>query len=1069
MAVPRPVRTHPAVPWRSGAGLRRSIALPTCAVLLVAAPTGVLGCRPRTEAPAAPAASVSPATQLPTPADLRALAAAPEGEQELAAGEIRRYSVELAAGEVVRVVAEQRGVDVGLKVVDPLGGTVITVDRPIAASGAERVTILAARPGRYTLEVGEAGDGTPGRYLLRVVDGPRPAGEPDRLRAAAERTFYAARAEERRKVPEGYEAAAEGYDRALRLWTEAGDRHGRAIAGARLGEVLATLGERQRAEAELTAALPLLVAVGELNRAADVHNSLGALARAAVDYDAAAEHYDRAMELAAESGNDAARARALENRGVLGLYRGEIESALADLAAARDGWHRLAMPKDELGTLLRIGAAYLQAGEADLAAAPLEQAHDLAARSRLEAEAAKALAQLAAVAVLRGEPGRGEELLGRAIPVFEVRGLDGELARALNDLGQIHRQTGRYDQALAELGRAATLFTEPRDVALMRMHTAWTLEGKGEADRALDLYPGLLAELRRLDEPDLVASVHYGWARAALAVGRLEEALEHIELAIAQVERRRRGFSDRSLGTAYGARKSDYYRVEVEILMRLDERHPGAGWDRKAVAASESGRARQLVASLTAARSGPAPLVDPGLAGEREELYSAIQGLEYALGDAGGASTVGGLVLVHRLRQLHAAAERLEARISEADPRLAVLAGPPFDLDRFRAELDPGTAVLVLSLGERRSWLWKITRDGLTSHPLADSETLDRLASGAYQLLARSRERRAAGELTRALQALSDALLGPVTEVLEAERLVMVADGAMHYVPLAALPTPTGAPGPAGLLLDRAEVVGLPSLAVLDQLRRLQRGRPVPPGLLAVVADPVTAASDDRLPPAARRPPGSRTPRLPEGLAELAADLGVSEFARLPWAGREADAILALAPADRRWQVRSFEASREAILTAPLGRYRYLHFAVHVVPDESHPHLSGLVLSRFAPDGTPRGDLLRLADVFHLDLPVDLVVLSGCRSGRGKELRGEGIIGLTRGFMTAGAPRVVVSLWDVNDRATKELMVAFYEGLLTRGLPPGAALRAAQQAVRAEPAWRAPYFWAGFVLQGDWR
>jgi CHAT domain-containing protein/tetratricopeptide (TPR) repeat protein len=970
---------------------------------------------------------------------------------------------------VVRVVVEQRGVDVALEVFDPDGGLLIRADRPIAAHSAERVTILAAQPGSHRLEVGEAGDGTPGRYLLRVVDGPRPAGEPDRLRAAAERLFYAARFEEKKRTRAGWAAAAKGYEEALRLWTGAGDRHGRAIAGARLGEVLGLLEERQRAEAELTAALPLLVAEGELNRAAEVHNSLGAVARAAVDYDAAAEHYRRAMELAAETGNDAAQARALENRGVLGLYRGEIASALDDLAAARDGWRRLDEPENEVGVLLRIGAAYLQAGEAGLAAAPLEQAYDLAARERLEVEAARALAQLAAADVLRGDLDRGVELLERAIPVFESKRLRGDLARALNELGQIHRQTGRYEEALAELGRAAELFTEPRDVAMMRMHIAWTLEGMGEAGRALDVYPGLLDEFRRLDDPDLVASVHYGWARAALGAGRLEEALGHIEQAIAQVERRRRGFAERSLGTAYGSRKSDYYRVEVEILMRLDERDPAAGWDRRAVAASESGRARQLVASLTAARSGPPPLVDPELDAARHELYRTIRGLEYALVDTGGAGTTGGLVLVHRLRRLRAAAERLETRIVDADPRLATLAEPPFDLARFRAALDPGTVVLVLSLGERRSWLWRITRDGLTSHPLPDAETLDRVAADAHRMLARSRERRAAAEVTRALQALSDLLLGPVAESLEAERLVMVADGAMHYVPLAALPAPAGAPGPAGPLLDRLETVGLPSLAVLDELRRLERGRPQPPGVLAVVADPVTAATDDRLPAAVRRPPDAKAPRLPDELAALAADLGVSEFARLFWAGPEADAILALAPADRRWDARSFEAHREAILDAPLGRYRYLHFAVHVVPDESRPYLSGLVLSRFTPDGAPRGGLLRLADVFALDLPVDLVVLSGCRSGRGKELRGEGIVGLTRGFMAAGAPRVVVSLWDVNDHATKELMVAFYDGLLRRGLRPGAALRAAQQTVRAEPAWQAPYYWAGFVLQGDWR
>lgn len=1022
----------------------------------------MIACRREPAAEPAPAADREPAMI----ASLRDLAAGLPEETHLAAGEAHAYAIELSAGEVVRVIAEQRGCDLALAVLDPREVETIRVDRPIGATGAERVTILAESAGRHRLEVREAG--TPGRYLLRVTDGPRPAGPADRRRVAAERAFYAARASEKLGTPEGRAAAADGYREALRLWTEAGDRQGRAIAGAALGSALLDRGNRTGAEDVLGEALPLLLAEGELATAAETRVTLGALARAAGDLEGAADHYDRAQALAGPGGNEAAGYRALQNRGVLEIYRGEIEAALESLAAARDGWRRLRRPIDESETLLRIGTAYLEAGEADLAEVPLQEAHDVAGSHR--PQAARALARLASVALLREEWSQGEQLLQRAAGEFEELELHADLARSLNDLGRIHRYQGRLDEALAEFERAATLFTTPRDVAIARMHAAWTLEQAGKAERSLAIYPELLAEFRRLGESDLEASVQYGWARAALALGRLDEALRHVETAIAEVERRLRGFDDRSLGMAYAARKSDYYAVLVEILMCLHERDPTAGYDARAVVASERGRARQLVASLSAERGGHSPILDSTLAAERDDLYRRIQGLEFALGDLEPRRDGGGGVLERKLRGLQAEAERLEARIATADPRYAALiTPPPFDLARFQAQLEDGTQVLVVSLGERRSWLWRITRAGLESHPLAGRAVLDERAAKAHRLLARSRERRAAAALAGALEQLGEALLAPVASTLAGERLVVVPDGGLHYLPWAVLPAPPGAPGAGEPLLDRFEVVGLPSLAVVDELRRRTAGRPTPPGILAVIADPVTESADPRLPRAARPSGSAATSGLPDDLATLAATLGLREFPRLPHAGREAEAILALVPPDRRWSALGFEANREAMLGAPLGGYRYLHFAVHVVPSERYPHLSGLVLSRFAPDGRRLDALLRLGDVFRLDLPVDLVVLSGCRSGGGKELRGEGIVGLTRGFMAAGAPRVVVSLWDVNDRATAELMTAFYRGLLERGLPPAAALRAAQQELRAEAAWSAPYYWAGFVLQGDWR
>ena len=149
--------------------------------------------------------------------------------------------------------------------------------------------------------------------------------------------------------------------------------------------------------------------------------------------------------------------------------------------------------------------------------------------------------------------------------------------------------------------------------------------------------------------------------------------------------------------------------------------------------------------------------------------------------------------------------------------------------------------------------------------------------------------------------------------------------------------------------------------------------------------------------------------------------------------------------------------------------YRVVHFATHGIADSRNPELSGLVLSLVDANGRPQEGFLGLSDVYELDLAADLVVLSGCQTALGKEVRGEGVMGLTRGFLYAGVPRVVASLWKVQDRTTAELMTRFYRAMWKDQKSPAAALREAQQSLRREPRYRDPYSWAGFILQGDWR
>ncbi|MGB8507576.1 MAG: CHAT domain-containing protein, partial [Pyrinomonadaceae bacterium] len=177
--------------------------------------------------------------------------------------------------------------------------------------------------------------------------------------------------------------------------------------------------------------------------------------------------------------------------------------------------------------------------------------------------------------------------------------------------------------------------------------------------------------------------------------------------------------------------------------------------------------------------------------------------------------------------------------------------------------------------------------------------------------------------------------------------------------------------------------------------------------------------------------------------------------------------IEALTPPGERAVATGFDANLSRVTGGELADFRVIHFATHGLFNDDRPELSGLVLSRVDESGRGRESFLKASDIYDLRLNADLIVLSACRTGLGRHVNGEGLLGITRAFMYAGSRSVVASLWKVNDEATAKLMEQFYGAMFRDGLPPSAALRKAKEAVRSQGRWRSPYYWAGFVMQGE--
>ena len=578
----------------------------------------------------------------------------------------------------------------------------------------------------------------------------------------------------------------------------------------------------------------------------------------------------------------------------------------------------------------------------------------------------------------------------------------------------------------------------------------------------------------------------YWTAKSEQVLGDLTSARTHIEASLAITELRRANIASRELRTSYLATAQHAYEFYVDLLMQLHRIYPDKGYNARALEAHERAKARGLLDLLSEAKVDLRQGVDPELL-QREtrlrQLLEEKQSAEIRL-LAGGDGGEPARELQKELEALRTEYQQVEAQIRAGSPRYAALTQPqPLSVSAIQKQvLDPDTLLLEYAMGEQHSYLWAVTASGLTSFELAGRGEIETLAVRLYRTII-GRRPSAPDDYQKTAWALSKILLGPVQDELGTKRLLIACDGALQIVPFAALPSPSrdaGAAEPYEPLIVRHEIVSVPSASTLALLRRDVAGRHSAPKSLAVFADPVFEREDGRVPgsvapassgtrgfvqtvPQDQVPPATPAGRIPD----TASLIGLE---RLPFTRQEAEAILRLAPTQSRFAALDFAANRSTAISNDLSQYQIVHFATHGVVNDAHPELSGIVLSLFDNKGAPEDGFLRLNDLFNLKLNADLVVLSACRTALGREVRGEGLIGLARGFMYAGAPRVVVSLWSVSDQATAEEMERFYQGMLgSRHLRPAAALRAAQIEMWKQEKWRAPFLWAAFVLQGEWK
>jgi CHAT domain-containing protein len=640
-------------------------------------------------------------------------------------------------------------------------------------------------------------------------------------------------------------------------------------------------------------------------------------------------------------------------------------------------------------------------------------------------------------------------------------------AAALAVAQKVGYETGSIDTLLsmathsARLGDPQKAFAQVNAVQLL-------VQKSGRLDQLLKLRTITAAVLLKLNRP----------AAADLAFQEALRISESLRTDVTMPDQRASYFA--SLFAPF----DDY----IDFLMDRHAKEPDAGFDGKAFNVSERRRARALLDSLKVARADIRQGVEPALLEQesriRNQLNSAAREqfstIDRQFRPIGGddSNVIRPIPPKGDITLLTAELARVETAIRRQSPRYAELMQPrPLRWGAMQTLLDEKTVLLNYTLGSKRSYLWTITQDRISSFVLPPRDQIEALVKTAYEEMSEGPE--ADSPLfAPAAETLSRILLEPAIDTIGEKRIVVVADGALQYLPFSSLPDPrTLATINKSPILKSNAVQFAPSASVVAVLRQEAERRPPPPSAVAIFADPVFSADDERFEGQKDESPNALQAAESLITRDLIDVSILSEenttdplrIPRLPFSRREADEIFSSAPPGMSFKALDFEASREKFASIDLSKYGIVHFATHGILHSEHPELSGVVLSLFNEKGEPVNGFLRLNEIYNMKLNADLVVLSACQTALGKEVRGEGLIGLTRGFMYAGSPRVLASLWKVDDVATAELMKIFYQKMLKEKLRPAAALRAAKIRMMEQKRWRSPYYWAAFELQGEWR
>jgi CHAT domain-containing protein/tetratricopeptide (TPR) repeat protein len=837
------------------------------------------------------------------------------------------------------------------------------------------------------------------------VDDEGPAAAKDEKDARAESLFYQAKEEKESLRALGLEGAEEKLQRAVLLWEDIGNTGRQADALSMMGVFYASQSKWKDALQEFDRARTLYQRLGRTVDEGKANNSIGYIQEQHQDLISAQNSFKRALDCGERGHDQGVIAGAHENLGIILHKRGWAEEALDFLQRAQREWRGI-NPEKEAETLCAVGEVFAAEGKWTSAKAKYLECLAVAESGQDLRNKALALQGMGKIYLKTNNPGQALRSFEGALAIQRQAGLTNEMPNSLNGMADALLNEKRPVDAVVPFKEALRIFEKQADTR----NQARVLTNLGwtyaRLFRERDAQASYERALILAKGLDL-----WTMAGATLGLAKLEESRGNPIAAQRQAEASVKYVEDlrtvagRSFRISFFSTKQDSYDALIEILLWEHSLKPAAGYDAQALRVSEQARSRGLLDSVSAV---------PSTASSKPSFSAPI-----------------------------------------------------LSLQEIQPLLDPNTLLLEYYLGRKSSYLWVVGSNSYRVVKLPSLQLLEGRISSVCQLLPISHHRERSREAKRAARDLSRALLGPVASMLEQKRLLISAPGALQSVSFGALPDPNSSDSlsdakawPKPLFVEH-EIIRIPSASVGAAIHSRAAHRPRPKGRLAFLGDSVTDDRDERLAGIVGGPPKGGSKKIIQRFP--------IRFERLKSTEDEGNAILKEAGLRGVWGAFGFDATRELVVSGQLNTFGTIHFATHGLVQPNDASRSALVLSLWDRQGNPINGFLEAADIYSLDLSADLVVLSACDTGLGEHIPGEGIVGLSQAFMGAGATRVMVSLWPVEDRATFRLMSSFYHEYLSSGLSPSLALRKAQIAMWKDSNQYAPFYWGGFEIQGDWR
>jgi CHAT domain-containing protein/tetratricopeptide (TPR) repeat protein len=846
-----------------------------------------------------------------------------------------------------------------------------------------------------------------------------------------------------------YERAESRFRTALDIYLQDGDRPGQANVLNNLGTLRTMQGDYPDAAKKLEEGLTIFRELNDTAGQARALNNLGIVLRAQGAYREALEHYQKALQLNRDVNNLEGIANALGNSGNLYMTLGNYVKALEAFQEGLAIGERIGSGQAMALGLSGIGEIYLSVGNYAQALEYLEKSYAVAERRGNKQVTAFLLHEIGMVRALQGDLPRALEYYQKSLTAQTEMGNRAEVAINLKDIGKVHAQLGKQDEARTSFERSLEIAQQINDrltIAAVLVDLAELAKQPEEYEWGLDFARRAMKITVEMGLADEIWGVHLELGRFYRRMNRLDEARAEIETAIAIVERLRRGIPGEEMAqSAFESMVLPYHEMVGMLVARgdfatafeyterakgrvlLDVMHQGRSDVSRAMTDAERVREKELVARLVQLnRDLQRELTSAGSKTDR------VPDLRTKLGSARleYEAFLTGLYVVHPQLRIERG-EMIPIRATELGSLLAHKAADVF---------------LEFVVTEEATYLFALSGNGTPGGIDLRVHTIAITRKELEDEARRFRESLAGRDLTYApaARALFDKLLRPVEDQLrDAKQICIIPDGPLWELPFQALQPVHGR-----FLLDRHAIFYAPSITVLRETLARKKGNahPARSGELLAFGNPV----------------------VPSEVASRVQDVyRDASLGPLPQAETEVRQIVSLYdPKESRAYVR--KDAREEVVKTEAARFRVLHFATHGILDDQNPLYSRLLFSRS--NSASEDGVLEAREIMRLDLAADLAVLSACETGRGRVGAGEGLIGVSWAFFVAGCPTTVVSQWKVSSASTTELMIEFHRLLRGAGhenRTRAEALRRAALKVRANRAYRHPFYWAAFVLIGD--